>query len=252
MSAAGEFIDSSIDRYGRQGGQDLCGAILDAVNFASGYHDLITPLRHVKLGFGSWADTDEQGIPLLPVIGLSNGYYGFGMLFNDRYPLEVLKLGAKSAAVHEVTHAAQNQHGKMNGEFSEGAEGFTFLKSVFNEGVADWHASRCQSRLYGSLYSVALHGSENAVGTSAEIATELARLSDVGCDFPTSELVDYLQGDPQCPKKGYRLGLYVVRRALSLKLLAPSELVRLTNAQVQVVCDEVASYKSVPSLVGAS
>ncbi len=240
MSASGEFIESAVEQYGITGGQELCATILNSVDFAGHYHDLRWPLQTIKLGFSSWPDRDEGGVPMLPVIGISDGYYGFGMMFNTAYPLEVLKLGVRPIAVHETSHVAQFQEGWLSGEYAKGGQGFTFLKYVFNEGAADWHASRCQSRLYGSLVSVALHHPKSP-NIGLDVAAELAHISTIGTDFPTSELVDYLQGDPDCPKKGYRLGLYIVQKALALKLVKATELVSMTNLMVQSACETILS-----------
>lgn len=225
---AREFLAQTVEDLGAERAQDAIGAVLEAITTAQNYHDLRWPLEHVSIGFSDWPEVVE-GVPVSPIVGLSNGYFGFSVLINKGHIDESLSL-LEAVAVHEVTHIAQDQYAWVKDESL--IEPRTFLHYVINEGVAVWHETQFLNE-WAQVPSV----NPRLLTQPLDVAAEIGTAGVVGKEFETIELHRFLLGDDQTPKKGYRVGVAVVDYAVDHGFVAQEELIMLDGRQIQELCD---------------
>lgn len=225
---AAEFINTAVELYGHDRAQEVCATILDSITFANEYYDQPWELETIRLGFQSWPD-EIEGLPAYPVMGLSDGYYGFGIMLNSVVTVEKVLSFLPPVIIHEAAHAVQRQYGYVQDDFQWG-----FFKHVFDEGTADWHSHQ--------FYDSHLSGTHRDLRTYPPIEnlqSEIAEIINIGPEFEVATLIKYLIGDKCTPRKGYRVGLQVVECALQMDLISEEELVEVTDEWARDIGREI-------------
>lgn len=247
MTASAEFLDQTIERFGEEQAETIVGTVLREVEFAQNYHDLVWPYRTVGVGYSNWDDIVE-GVPISPVIGQTDGYFGFKIMFKETALDDDTLSLIRSVVVHETTHTAQTQYAWKSGEVNDNTteNPWTMLRYAFNEGVAFRHELQFinEAQLQNPALNPRMLGSIDRIKSEVE-----ALIDDTNTSFATGALSRFLLGDEKTPKMGYRIGLQIVDFCIDNELVALSDLVKLrtdeiyelTHAFVKEVADEEAA-----------
>jgi len=230
MNASAEFLQESVELIGAERTEQLVGTVLESIAFAEMYHELEWPLKDVAIGFSRWPDVVD-GVPWSRISGLGHGYFGLRIMFNlDDIGDDVID-DIRPVVVHEVSHCASTQNAYLNGEVNGPDNPWSLLRYVFDEGTAKWHESLFMNHKQSALFAANFKANPTGIDMLQEVDMLVARANSTNI----TDLYDYLFGDAEHPKKGYRVGVALVDFALGHGLTCERELVRLSSEDVHEI-----------------
>ncbi len=230
MTASAEFLQASVEQVGAERTEQFVGAVLESMAFAEMYHELEWPLESVAIGFSRWPEVVE-GVPWSRISGLNHGYYGLRIMFNLDNLHDDIVDDIRPVVVHEVSHCAAQQNAYLNGEVDGPDNPWSLLRYVFDEGTAKWHESLFLNQKQSAHFAANFRANPTGIDMLQEVDMLVARAHSTN----VADLYQYLFGDEEHPKKGYRVGVALVDFALGYGLTHPKELVQLGSADVREI-----------------